>query len=71
MNGQSHSRVWPAGRRWSNGGSDQSHLTKLSPVTLLMNLHSGKMSRRKQAKPARLNEDEESDLGTGRDQGEL
>ena len=71
MNGQSHSRLWPAWRRWSNGGSDQSHLTKLSPVTLLMNLHSGKMSRRKQAKPARLNEDEEADLGTGRDQGEL
>ena len=36
-----------------------------------MNLHSGKMSRRKQAKPARLNEDDEADLGTGRDQGEL
>ena len=59
------------GRRWSNGGSDQSHLTKLSPVTLLMILHPGKMPRRKQAKPARLNEDEEADLGTGRDQGEL
>ena len=28
-----------------------------------MNLHFGKMSRRKQAKPNRLNEDEENDSG--------
>ena len=34
-----------------------------SDQKLLMNLHIGKMSRRKQARPNRHNEDEENDCG--------